>query len=153
MRRPVRILVDGRPAEVLLNADARARVADVATALGGGPTSRLSVTPLGIPVVKGDTGALPVVVESSGSQVPSGETGGSDPQVGKPYVLPRALSVAKAPIPPGAGLALAGDNAELPPAPAGMKSLLTYSPHFVLRESKMTQLTSSGRWVKAKPAR
>ena len=27
------------------------------------------------------------------------------------------------------------------------------SPHFVPRESKMTQLTSSGRWVKAKPAR
>lgn len=128
MRRPVRILVDGRPAEVLLCADARARVADVAAALGGGPTSRLSVTPLGIPVVKGDTGALPVVVESSGSQVPSGEIGGSDPQVGKPYVLPRALSVAKAPIPPGAGLALVEDPADLPPAPAGMKSLLTYSP-------------------------
>lgn len=129
MRRPVRILVEGRPAEVLLCADARARVADVAAALGGGPTSRLSVTPLGIPVDKGGTGALPVVVESSGSQVPSGEPGGSDAvQVGKPYVLPRALPVAKAPIPPGAGLALVGESDELPPAPVGMKSLLTYSP-------------------------
>ena len=36
MRRPVRILVEGNPTEVLLNADARARVADVAAALGEG---------------------------------------------------------------------------------------------------------------------
>ena len=129
MRRPVRILVDGSPAEVLLNADARARIADVATALGGGPTSRLSVTPL-VPLLDpGGTGSLPVVAESSGSQVPRGEAGGSGPaQVGKPYVLPRALPVAKAPIPPGAGLALVGESDELPPAPAGMKSLLAYSP-------------------------
>ena len=129
MRRPVRILVEGNPTEVLLNADARARVADVAAALGGGPTSRLTVTPLAPLLDPGGTGSLPVVAEAAGSQVPSGETSGSGPaQVGKPYVLPRALPLAKAPIPPGAGLALAGDNAELPPAPAGMKSLLTYSP-------------------------
>lgn len=129
MRRPVRILVDGSPAEVLLNADARARIADVATALGGGPTSRLSVTPLAPLLDPGGTGSLPVVAESSGSQVSRGEAGGSDPaQVGKPYVLPRALPVAKAPIPPGAGLALVGESDELAPAPAGMKSLLAYSP-------------------------
>lgn len=129
MRRPVRILVEGNPTEVLLNADARARVADVAAALGGGSASRLTVTPLAPLLDPGGTGSLPVVAEGSRSQVPSGETGGSGPaQVGKPYVLPRALPLAKAPIPPGAGLALAGDNAELPPAPAGMKSLLTYSP-------------------------
>ncbi|WP_311497107.1 FtsK/SpoIIIE domain-containing protein [uncultured Mobiluncus sp.] len=129
MRRPVRILVDGSPAEVLLNADARARVADVATALGGGPTSRLSVTPLAPLLDPGGTGSLPVVAESSGSQVSRGEVGGSGPaQVGKPYVLPRVLPVAKAPIPPGAGLALVGESDELPPAPAGMKSLLAYSP-------------------------
>ena len=129
MRRPVRILVDGSPAEVLLNADARARIADVATALGGGPTSRLSVTPLAPLLDPGGTGSLPVVAESSGSQVSRGEVGGSDPaQVGKPYVLPRALPVAKAPIPPGAGLALVGESDELAPAPAGMKSLLAYSP-------------------------
>ena len=129
MRRPVRILVEGNPTEVLLNADARARVADVAAALGGGSASRLTVTPLAPLLDPGGTGSLPVVAEGSRSQVPSGESGGSGPaQVGKPYVLPRALPLAKAPIPPGAGLALAGDNAELPPAPAGMKSLLTYSP-------------------------
>lgn len=129
MRRPVRILVEGNPTEVLLNADARARVADVAAALGGGSASRLTVTPLAPLLDPGGTGSLPIVAESSGAQVPSGETGGSGPaQVGKPYVLPRALPVAKAPIPPGAGLALVGENAELPPAPAGMKSLLTYSP-------------------------
>lgn len=129
MRRPVRILVEGNPTEVLLNADARARVADVAAALGGGSASRLTVTPLAPLLDPGGTGSLPVVAEGSRSQVPSGETGGSGPaQVGKPYVLPRTLPLAKAPIPPGAGLALAGDNAELPPAPAGMKSLLTYSP-------------------------
>lgn len=129
MRRPIRILVEGNPTEVLLNADARARVADVAAALGGGSASRLTVTPLAPLLDPGGTGSLPVVAEGSRSQVPSGETGGSGPaQVGKPYVLPRALPLAKAPIPPGAGLALAGDNAELPPAPAGMKSLLTYSP-------------------------
>lgn len=129
MRRPVRILVEGNPTEVLLNADARARVADVAAALGGGSASRLTVTPLAPLLDPGGTGSLPVVAEGSRSQVPSGETGGSGPaQVGKPYVLPRALPLAKAPIPPGAGLALAGENAELPPAPAGMKSLLTYSP-------------------------
>lgn len=129
MRRPVRILVDGSPAEVLLNADARARIADVATALGGGPTSRLSVTPLAPLLDPGGTGSLPVVAESSGSQVSRGEAGGSDPaQVGKPYVLPRALPVAKAPIPPGAGLALVGESDEMAPAPAGMKSLLAYSP-------------------------
>ncbi|WP_296181076.1 FtsK/SpoIIIE domain-containing protein [uncultured Mobiluncus sp.] len=129
MRRPVRILVEGNPTEVLLNADARARVADVATALGGGPTSRLTVTPLAPLLDPGGTGSLPVVAESSGSQVRRGEADGAVPaQVGKPYVLSRALPLAKAPIPPGAGLALAGDNAELPPAPAGMKSLLTYSP-------------------------
>ena len=129
MRRPVRILVDGSPAEVLLNADARARIADVATALGGGPTSRLSVTPLAPLLDPGGIGSLPVVAESSGSQVSRGEAGGSGPaQVGKPYVLPRALPVAKAPIPPGAGLALVGESDELAPAPAGMKSLLAYSP-------------------------
>ena len=129
MRRPVRILVDGSPAEVLLNADARARIADVATALGGGPTSRLSVTPLAPLLDPGGTGSLPVVAESSGSQVSRGEAGGSGPaQVGKPYVLPRVLPVAKAPIPPGAGLALVGESDELAPAPAGMKSLLAYSP-------------------------
>lgn len=129
MRRPVRILVDGSPAEVLLNADARARIADVATALGGGPTSRLSVTPLAPLLDPGGTGSLPVVAKPSGSQVSRGEAGGSDPaQVGKPYVLPRALPVAKAPIPPGAGLALVGESDEMAPAPAGMKSLLAYSP-------------------------
>lgn len=129
MRRPVRILVDGSPAEVLLQADARARVADVVTTLGGGQTSRLSVTPLAPLLDPGGTGSLPVVAETSGSQVPRGESGGTHPaQVGKPYVLPRDLPLAKAPIPPGAGLALVGESDELPPAPAGMKSLLAYSP-------------------------
>ena len=69
MRRPVRILVEGNPTEVLLNADARARVADVAAALGGGPTSRLTVTPLAPLLDPGGTGSLPVVAEAAGSQV------------------------------------------------------------------------------------
>ena len=66
MRRPVRILVEGNPTEVLLNADARARVADVAAALGGGPTSRLTVTPLAPLLDPGGTGSLPVVPRPRG---------------------------------------------------------------------------------------
>lgn len=147
MQKPVRVLVDGSPAEVLMQADARATVSHVVTALGGESGAKLSVTPLG-PVLDsggGVSGSLPVLSAAGNSIVSSPDSAGSlarpvEPGtegealprsvagVGETYVLRGDMPLAKAPIPPGAGLAVAGPEADLPAAPAGMKSQFSYVP-------------------------
>lgn len=137
MLRPVRILLNRVPYEVLLQADSRATPAAVVRAMGGKSADKLVVTPLVPQLFSAATGALPIVRDSvlapdeprRPAQTLTNAAGMASP--GKPPLQPFQISglqpLWRSPIPPGAGLSVSSAK-DLPAAPRDLKSQVVFNP-------------------------
>lgn len=137
MLRPVRILLNRVPYEVLLQADSRATAAAVVGAMGGKSADKLVVTPLVPQLFSAATGALPIVRDSvlapDESRQPARTLASAAGTVtpGKPPLQPFQISglqpLWRSPIPPGAGLSVS-PTTDLPAAPRDLKSQVVFNP-------------------------